>query len=231
VALVGYTNAGKSSILASLSGSDLFVEDRLFATLDSATRSVDLGDGFEALITDTVGFIRKLPHHLVASFGATLEEANEADMLCHVVDVAHPSWEEQFDVVEKVLGELKIKPKSRLVIFNKVDRLTHAEQEAIEHRSAALLDAHVFTSTIEVDGLEPLRQYLKRAIREQWPTVILEIPASEGRLMAEVYRQGEVLSRRERGPSIQLTARLPREVLGRLRTQTQVAVLEAPPAA
>ncbi|MFW5904653.1 MAG: GTPase HflX, partial [bacterium] len=104
--LVGYTNAGKSSILRSLSGADLFVEDRLFATLDSATRQVDVGSGYAALLTDTVGFIRKLPHHLVASFRSTLEEAGEADLLIQVIDASHPDREEQREVVDEVLEDL-----------------------------------------------------------------------------------------------------------------------------
>src|SRR5690606_36753958 len=107
-ALVGYTNAGKSSLLRALSGSELFVEDRLFATLDSATRSVDVGSGHEVLVTDTVGFIRKLPHHLVASFRSTLEEAREADVLLHVIDASHPDRDEQREVVTSVLEELDL---------------------------------------------------------------------------------------------------------------------------
>ncbi|UCC85430.1 MAG: GTPase HflX [Gemmatimonadota bacterium] len=229
VALVGYTNAGKSSILAGLSGSDLFVEDRLFATLDPATRAVDLGEGFHALVTDTVGFIRKLPHHLVASFGATLEEANEADLLCNVVDVSFERWEEQYEVVEGVLAELHFNPKGRLVVFNKVDRLTHTEQAAIEQRAAALLDAHVFTSTVEPTGLEPLRTKLRETIRRRWSIVTLTIPASAGGVLAEIYREGEVLTREEGGTSIRLTARLPADALGRLRARDGVAI-EAPAA-
>lgn len=231
VALVGYTNAGKSSILSGLSGSDLFVENRLFATLDPATRAVDVGDGFQALVTDTVGFIRKLPHHLVASFRATLEEVDEADVLCHVVDVAHPRWEDQYEVVEGVLGELRFRPGRRLVVFNKVDRLTHAEQAAIAARAAALIGAHVFTSTVEPGGLDGLRTALRDMMREGWPTVELTIPASAGRVLAEVYREGEVIAREQQGARIRITARLPIGVLGRLRTQDEVAVFEAPPAA
>jgi GTP-binding protein HflX len=105
-ALVGYTNAGKSSVLRALSGEDVFVEDRLFATLDTLAREVDVGDNYHFRITDTVGFIRKLPHHLVASFRATLEEAREADLLLHVIDAAHPAWEEQVQVVEAVLADM-----------------------------------------------------------------------------------------------------------------------------
>lgn len=227
VALVGYTNGGKSSILAGLSGSDLFIEDRLFATLDPATRAVDLGDGFQALMTDTVGFIRKLPHHLVASFGATLEEANEADLLCHVVDVSLENWDEQYEVVEGVLAELRFSPHGRLVVFNKVDRLTHAEQAAVEQRAAALLDAHVFTSTVEADGLESLRAKLRETIRGRWSVVTLTIPASAGGVLAEIYREGEVLTREQGGTSIRLTVRLPADALGRLRARDGVAVVDA----
>src|SRR5207245_8313547 len=100
-ALVGYTNAGKSSVLRALSGDDIFVEDRLFATLDTLTREVDVGGGYRFRLTDTVGFIRKLPHHLVASFRATLEEAREADLLLHVIDAGQANWEEQAEVVER----------------------------------------------------------------------------------------------------------------------------------
>jgi GTP-binding protein HflX len=231
VALVGYTNAGKSSILAALSQSELFIEDRLFATLDSATRAVDLGEGFQALVTDTVGFIRKLPHHLVASFRATLEEANGVDLLCHVVDVAHPRWEDQYEVAEGVVADLQFNVKRRLVVFNKVDRLTHVEQAAIEERAEALLGSHVFTSTVEPAGLDTLRAMLREAIRDGWRTVLLSIPASAGSVVAEVYREGEVLRREERGVSIQMTARLPMDVLGRLRSRGDVAIFEAPPAA
>ena len=125
--LVGYPNAGKSSLLSSLSGSDLFIEDRLVATLDSATRSVDLGQGYQALITDTVGFIRKLPHHLVASFHSTLEEAKEANVLLHVIDASRQDWEDQHDVVMGVLSELGLAKTSKVLVFNKVDLITPAE--------------------------------------------------------------------------------------------------------
>ncbi len=230
IALVGYTNAGKSSLLAGLSGSDLFVEDRLFATLDPTTRAVDLGEGYQALVTDTVGFIRKLPHHLIASFRATLEDINEADLLCHVVDVAHSRWDEQYEVVEDVLGELQLSSKQRLIVFNKVDRLTHAEEAAIEERANALQEPHLFTSTVETRGLEPLRERLKETLRARWPTVLVTIPASEGSLLAEVYREGEVLDSEERGTCIHMTARLPVDVLGRLRARDGVVIFEAPAA-
>ncbi|MEO6878863.1 MAG: GTPase HflX, partial [Gemmatimonadaceae bacterium] len=114
--IVGYTNAGKSSILRALSGQDVFVEDRLFATLDPLTRDVQVADHSHVLLTDTVGFIRKLPHHLVASFRATLEETREADMLLHVVDASAPTWEEQRIVVEQVLDELDVNDRPKLLV-------------------------------------------------------------------------------------------------------------------
>src|SRR5438128_11418821 len=100
-ALVGYTNAGKSSLLKALSGADVFIEDRLFATLDTLAREVDVGEGYRYRLTDTVGFIRKVPHHLVASFRAPLEEAEGADLLLPLIDASHPGWEEPVDVVEQ----------------------------------------------------------------------------------------------------------------------------------
>ncbi|MEE8521189.1 MAG: GTPase HflX [Gemmatimonadota bacterium] len=230
VALVGYTNAGKSSILRTLSGSDLFVENILFATLDPATRMVDLGEGYQALFTDTVGFIRKLPHDLVASFRATLEEVGQADLLCHVVDISHRSWEQQHEVVEGVLAELGIQAKQPLVVFNKVDRLTHAEEEALAERASAVLGPSVFTSTREAEGLAPLRVAIREAIRQRWPPVRLTLPATDGSVLAEVYREGEVLSRDERGDRIEITVRLPSEVVGRLRARNGLEVTELPAA-
>ncbi len=122
IALVGYTNAGKSSILRALSGQhEIVVEDRLFATIDTLTREVDLGEGQRARVTDTVGFIRKLPHHLVASFRATLEEARDADLLVHVVDASHHDWEGQMRVVDRVLAELDLADRPLVPVFNKMD--------------------------------------------------------------------------------------------------------------
>src|SRR5437870_12100284 len=138
-ALIGYTNAGKSSLLRALSGEEVFVEDRLFATLDTLTREVDVGENYRFRITDTVGFIRKLPHHLVASFRATLEEAREADLLLHVIDAGQSAWEEQVEVVDGALTELRIadfglriskgSPERKRVIhvFNKADLLPDPE--------------------------------------------------------------------------------------------------------
>jgi GTP-binding protein HflX len=125
-ALVGYTNAGKSSLLKALTGEDAFVEDRLFATLDTLAREAHVGGGRRLRIVDTVGFIRKLPHHLVASFRATLEEAAEADVILHVIDASHPQWEAHVAVVDEVLADLALDRKSLIHVFNKMDAVPDA---------------------------------------------------------------------------------------------------------
>ena len=216
--LVGYTNAGKSSILRALSRSqEVFVEDRLFATLDPLTREVELGEGNAVLVTDTVGFIRKLPHHLVASFRATLEEAQEADLLLHVIDAAHPAWEEQRMVVNQVLGELGAAERPMLYVFNQIDRLEHETLLALQERAANLLPNSVFVSAVAPEGLEPLRRALLAAVRAQRPLVQIRIPASDGRLLAEVHRSAEVVEQRMEGDVVVLDARADEALAGRLR--------------
>ena len=224
-ALVGYTNAGKSSILRSLSGSDVFVEDRLFATLDAATRLVELGEGYEALVTDTVGFIRKLPHHLVASFRATLEEAADADLLLHAIDISHSGWEEQKAVVEEVLEQLHLRDHPTVLVFNKIDRLTHDEEAALRERAAASFGRpSIFVSAVESGGIEPLRAHLRDRARERREEVFIALPATQGGTLAEIYREGEVLDREDQGATIRLRARLPAAALGRLRGRPGVEV-------
>jgi GTPase len=226
-ALVGYTNAGKSSILRSLSGADLFVEDRLFATLDSATRTVDVGAGYSALLTDTVGFIRKLPHHLVASFRSTLEEAREADLLVHVIDASHPDWEEQKQVVEEVLEDLELSGAPQILAFNKVDRLTHAEESALRDRIRALESSPaVFISAVEPEGLTPLVEAIQARVRVRFPRVRLALSAAEGELLAAVHREGEVLESNRNGVRIEMIARIPEPLMGRLRQEPEVELVE-----
>jgi GTP-binding protein HflX len=227
VALVGYTNAGKSSILRALSGSEVFVEDRLFATLDSATRVLDLEGPGPILLTDTVGFIRKLPHHLVASFRATLEEVNEADLLLHVIDASSPGWEEQKAAVESVLREAGAEDRPTLLVMNKIDRLTHAEEKAIRARADAFLGPHVYTSVVEEGGLDPLREALRGAMRARLVTVRVTFPAGDGATLAEAYREGEVLERTFESGRVVLTARVPPAVAGRWRGTSGLVVERA----
>ena len=128
VALVGYTNVGKSTIMNVLSKSDVFAENKLFATLDTTVRKVVI-ENLPFLLSDTVGFIRKLPHGLVESFKSTLDEVREADILCHIVDISHPGFEEQISIVNETLRELKADNKSTIIVFNKIDALTYVEKE------------------------------------------------------------------------------------------------------
>jgi GTP-binding protein HflX len=226
-ALVGYTNAGKSSLLRALSGSDLFVEDRLFATLDSATRSVDLGSGHEALLTDTVGFIRKLPHHLVASFRSTLEEAREADVILHVIDASHPDWEDHRAVVADVLRELDLASRDEILVFNKMDRLDPDEGVALRTRVRSLEPTPaVFVSALVPVSLEAIRDTLRARIRGRMAHVVVRVPVADGDVIAAVYREGEVTGRVDESLTVALTVRVPKDVLGRLAARAGVTVDE-----
>ena len=203
------------------------MEDRLFATLDSATRAVELDDGHRALVTDTVGFIRKLPHHLVASFRGTLEEVRDADLLLHVIDASAPNWEHQVEVVNEVLVQVGASDNEVILVFNKVDRLTHAEEESLRMRCAAFLGAYVVTSVRESGGLDALREMLRNRARARFRTVYVTFPATDGRTLAEAYREGEVLSRQVRNGHIVLTARMPESVIGRWKGQAEVEVSDS----
>jgi len=227
VSLVGYTNAGKSSLLRALSGADLFVEDRLFATLDSATRGVDLGSGYEALLTDTVGFIRKLPHHLVASFRSTLEEARASDVLLHVIDASHPDWEEQRQVVLEVLSDLGLIDHDKILVFNKIDRMTSSDVESLRLRVRALEPTPaVFVSAHDQATLESLRETLRARVQSRLSRVVMSIPFADGEALATVYREGEVMARSDEVDHVSLTARIPLGVLGRLKTREGIVVEE-----
>jgi len=218
VGLVGYTNAGKSSILRVLADDrDVFVEDRLFATLDPLTREIEIGDGYTVLLTDTVGFIRKLPHHLVASFRATLAEAKEADLLLHVIDASHPAWEEHRNVVDAVLADLELAEQPTLHIMNKMDALTPDDAHALRERVSNLMPGTLFVSALEAGGLDSLTAALRDALRNQRPLLEIRIPAANGRLLAELHRDGEVLDQRSEEDMMIVRARLDERSMGRMR--------------
>ena len=147
VALVGYTNVGKSTLMNLLSKSDVFAENKLFATLDTTVRKV-IVDNLPFLLSDTVGFIRKLPHDLVESFKSTLDEVREADLLLHVVDISHPDFEEQIRVVEKTLADLGCADKPSMIIFNKVDAYSWTDKDADDIR-AKLHERHAANAAKE----------------------------------------------------------------------------------
>jgi GTP-binding protein HflX len=216
--LVGYTNAGKSSVLRAIANDPaVFVEDRLFATLDPLTREIDLGENSKVLLTDTVGFIRKLPHNLVASFRATLEEVNEADLLLHVLDASRYNWEEQRQVVDQVLAELGAVEKPVLYVFSKIDALPDAELAALSERIHNLLPDSVFVSSLTEGGLEPLRRALMVRARKGTEIAEIWIPEGDGKLFAEIHRDAKVISQRTEDGQVVLSARIDKSVEGRLK--------------
>jgi len=229
--LVGYTNAGKSSILRALSGDDIFVEDRLFATLDTLTREVDVGGGYRFRLTDTVGFIRKLPHHLVASFRATLEEARDADILLHVIDASHPRWEEQTQVVEAVLEEMGLydsgaggpERKRVVYVFNKADLLPEPAgflAQVREQYPHAVLASCVPPSAnrgTQPFGVEGLRSVLRASAQALRPIARIRVPLSNGKLLAALHRDAEVMAEAQVDGVVEVTARVEAWLLGKLR--------------
>ena len=220
-ALVGYTNAGKSSLLKALSGHDVFIEDRLFATVDTLAREVDVGEGYRYRLTDTVGFIRKLPHHLVASFRATLEEAEDADLLLHVIDASHPGWEDQLDVVEK--ETTSVSPKRVIHVFNKADLLP--DREAFFALVRERYPHAVLTSTVRDGGVEDLQRALRTSAQALRPIAEIRVPVADGKLLARLHRDAEILEQQQTNGVVTLRARIEARLLGRLRQEGVEVVL------
>jgi len=218
VALVGYTNAGKTTLLNHLTGSEHTAADRLFVTLDPAARLVSRSSRAPFILTDTVGFIRKLPHQLVAAFKATLEELAEADVLLHVVDASHPGLEEQMEAVDSLLGELELGNQPTIVALNKVDRL---EADAA---LGALVDRFdgVAVSARTGEGMDALIDRIERALRPGVERVKLRIPYRDGTAIAHCYERGRVLSRSDDVDGIELEVELPRRLVGPLEPYRQV---------
>ncbi len=212
VALVGYTNAGKTTLLNHLTGAERTAADRLFVTLDPAARLVSRAPHAPFILTDTVGFIRKLPHQLVAAFKATLEELEEADVLLHVVDASHPALEEQMEAVESLLGELELGRRPTVVALNKVDRL---EPGAALGALVERFDG-VAVSARTGEGMDALVERIERALRPGVERVTLRIPYRDGTAIAQCYERGRVLSRSDDVDGILLEVELPPRLLGPL---------------
>jgi len=186
-ALVGYTNAGKSTLLNRLTKSEVYAENQLFATLDPTSRSLDLNGAGEALLTDTVGFIQDLPHDLIAAFRATLEEVLEADLILHVVDASSPMRDQQIRVVEEVLEDLGVRGKETVLIYNKLDLCSPEERQMILQREDVLKG-----SALDDAFLDRIRTLLQNKVMGD--VLTLRIPAERGDVIALAHRTGEVIS-------------------------------------
>jgi len=189
VALVGYTNAGKSTLLNRLAKSDVYVADQLFATLDPTTRRVELFGGYQALFTDTVGFIQKLPTTLVEAFHATLEEITEADLLLHVVDISHPNAMDQFNSVQDTLDKLEAKHIPVVTALNKIDRLRDPESAmgVAENYSKA-----VAISAVDGSGVKDLLQAVQEELYETYTFIRVKLPYQQGALISLFHEAGQV---------------------------------------
>jgi len=206
VALVGYTNAGKSTLINALTDADVYAADQLFATLDPTTRRLKLPDRRELLISDTVGFIQKLPTTLIAAFHATLEEVTEADLLLHVVDVSHPNAAQHIEAVEDTLAEIDASGMPRILALNKVDRLTGPLP------SFALVDMYLDTVAIsasEGQGLDELMSSMQAALDMQMTSLEVVIPYQTGQVYSDLYDKGYIQSEQADDAGWRLTLRLP----------------------
>jgi len=213
ISLVGYTNAGKSTLMNALTDAETLVEDKLFATLDTKTRRWNLGGGQSALLSDTVGFVRNLPHHLVASFRATLEETINSDLLLHVVDASSHDAVGQARAVDRVLEELGCRETARINVLNKIDAL--GEDSEIQLLRAAMPEA-VEISAVTRAGVDELYERVIERLRGRYARVTLEAPAANGKLLAYLSRHGHILDRRYIDGFVQLDVRLPRQELPRV---------------
>lgn len=211
VAIVGYTNAGKSTLLNHLTDAGVLEEDKLFATLDPTTRLLELSGRQQVLLTDTVGFIRKLPHHLIEAFKSTLEEAKYADIIFHVVDASNPQRDKQMHIVYETLDQLGVKDKTVVTLFNKQDLRTDDEPM---HDFRA--DHTLAVSAAKNEGLEELKELLSEILREDKIYIERVIPYADAGMIQMIRKQGELISEEYEADGIAVKAYIPMEVYGKL---------------
>jgi len=216
VALVGYTNVGKSTLMNALTQAGVYEEDFLFATLDSTTRALKLAPKVTALLTDTVGFIRKLPPQLIASFRSTLGEVVEADCLLHLVDISHPAHVEQMETVERVLADLGVQDRPQILVFNKVDAVE--DSEVLQATKARYPDAEFISAKRHIRLEHLLKRLQSIATADYWEGTF-SIGSEEGQLLAEIHQRGEILSQRVYGRKLRLRVRMPENYARRLRSR------------
>ncbi len=212
-AIVGYTNAGKSSLLRKMTDADVLVEDKLFATLDTTTRKIILPSGQKLLLTDTVGFVRNLPHDLVDAFKATLEEATLADFLIHVVDASHPDAIELHDTTLKVLDELEAERSNILTVFNKMDAVCDRSTIAVLRRQ---FPTAVFVSVHDGAGLNQLVEAMTARVADRVDQMELVIPHSRHDVLARLHRDGRVVEQSYQDDAIHVTAVAPVKLAAQL---------------
>lgn len=223
VSLVGYTNAGKSTLMRTLTGADVYVADQLFATLDTRTKRWHLPHWGEVLLSDTVGFVRDLPHHLVASFKSTLEEARHASLLLHVVDASHPDAERQIDTVHQVLEEIGVDRTHMLLVLNKVDVV--ADRSAVDVLRVKHLDC-VCISAREKSGLDKLEAAIVARLGDGTVIAEIETTAANGKLFSFLSQCAEVTDRvYDESNNVRITCRIDRRYLGKLRAEGSIVTL------
>ncbi len=217
VALAGYTNAGKSTLFRALTGADVLVENKLFATLDPTTRKVDLPGGREVLLTDTVGFIRKLPHHLVAAFRATLEEVLEADLILVVTDLAQRLWREQLEATRRVLGDIGASDRPVLHVLNKIDLVEEDMIRAMCDNPPADMGRPVAVSALTGRGIDELKERVGQALAAGYEVLRVTVPFERSDLVSLAHEHGKV-QEKEYGPQgVRLKVVLPGVWASRIR--------------
>ncbi len=211
--LAGYTNVGKSTLMNVLTQAGVYEENLLFATLDSTTRNLPLGQGIKAVLSDTVGFIRKLPHGLVASFRSTLAEISEADCIVHVIDIASPTYREQMETVENILNEMGLSDVPVIEVFNKMDALD--DPSVLKWVKETKPEA-VLISAVKGTGIETLRERMRHVMEQDKVVLEIQLDPANGKLWQELYRVGEIQSTEAVGDSIHMKVQLDRIEAGRL---------------
>lgn len=220
-AIVGYTNAGKSTLLNRLTNANVLEEDKLFATLDPTTRNLKLDSGQELLLTDTVGFIRKLPHHLIEAFRSTLEEAKYADLIIHVVDASNPQWQKQMYIVYETLQHLGISGKKIITIFNKQDKVN--EKEVFRDFRA---DKVLKISAVLGEGLDELKSVLEMVLREDKQFLEGIFSYEQGGQVSTIRKYGELLEEEYRENGIYIKAFVPVELYHNLEEKMETELYD-----
>ena len=216
VALVGYTNAGKSTLMNALSAADVYVQDQLFATLDTTIRQVDINNTHQILLSDTVGFVRKLPHDLVASFRSTLKEVIDADLLLLVLDASSPQVLDHYNTIKNVLEEITAGNKRSLIVLNKIDLVK--DINALNQLKQFFTEA-VMISALDQLRLDDLLNSIQSIMDENFQTIEVDIPFSNGKIISEIQADTEVLDREYYDEGVRMTIKGPRSKIQKILSQ------------